>query len=293
MNARVTLRAPAKLNLSLEILSRTGNGLHGLRSVMVPVTIFDDIELAPSPSGYRFSCSLPQLEQDNLAEAALRALPVASRDVAVRLIKRIPMQAGLGGGSSDAAAILIAAQQGLFELTSTPNYLATARELGSDVPFFLAQTAALVEGTGERVTPLGHVPRWYAIVVKPPVSISTAEAYRRFDEQPHETRKRSHSIGIRLGEALQRADFDLAIDLLHNDFHDDCAALYPDVRAALTALRDAGAQRPLLSGSGSAVYALMRTEAEQQALLARLELPDGFDVLPCAFCCAQGWRASS
>ena len=292
MNAGVTLRAPAKINLSLEVLSRTDGGLHALRSVMVPVTIFDEIEIAPTTSGFAFSCSVPELEQGNLAERALRALPLKSFDVAVALRKRIPTQAGLGGGSSDAAAILIAAQEGAFDLTSAPDYVNIASALGSDVPFFLAQTAALVEGTGERVTPLGVVPPWHAVVIKPAVAISTAAAFLRLDERPRTTRGRSHSIGVRLAQALQRADFDETTSLLHNDFQEDCATLYPHVAQALAALSDAGASRPLLSGSGSSVFALVRTPEEQRALLSRLQLPTGCCVLPCSLWSAPAWRAA-
>ena len=135
VNRSLTLRAPAKLNLTLEVLSRGADGYHPLRSVMVPVDLYDEISFAPSEDGFRFGCSDPGLAAGNLVERALTALgPLPKNDV--HLHKRIPTQAGMGGGSSDAAAILLAAQQALLPAPAGIDYLGVARSLGSDVPFF-------------------------------------------------------------------------------------------------------------------------------------------------------------
>ncbi len=190
MKASKTLHAPAKLNLTLEVLGRRADGMHGLRSVMVPVDLCDDIEIAPA-GDFSFSCDRADLRENNIVESAMRALNVSHGGTSVTLKKRIPTGAGMGGGSSDAAAILLAGAHGMFGTLRGLDMVALAGSLGSDVPFFLAQTAALVEGTGERVTPLGTVPRWHAVIVKPPASISTAWAYEQIDKSERAKRPRS------------------------------------------------------------------------------------------------------
>lgn len=287
MKASKTLRAPAKLNLSLEVLGRRDDGLHALRSVMVPVDLCDELRIERSQDG-AFTCDVPELQTGNLAERAMRSLGISGFRVALH--KAIPTGAGMGGGSSDAAAILLAAQRGVFGEVAQTDYLAAARSLGSDVPFFLVETAALVEGTGERVTALGPVPPWHAVVVKPPVAVSTAWAYAQIDASPRETRPRSTSVSLQLGEALQRAEFDGVVALLQNDFEDVLAPSTPEIASALQALRAAGAPHPLLTGSGSCVFALTQTAAQAEQLAAALTLPEAYRVFRCAFWNGQAWR---
>jgi len=290
VKATETLRAPAKLNLTLEVLQRREDGFHGLRSVMVPVDLCD--ELYVEQSGHTsFACDVPELQERNLAERAMHALGV--RGAAVRLRKVIPTGAGMGGGSSDAAAILLAAQRGILATASSADHLALARSLGSDVPFFLVETAALVEGTGERVTALGPVPPWHAVIIKPPVSVSTAQAYECIDASPRKTRARSQSVSLQMGESLQRGDFERVQALLQNDFHDVLASATPEIAAALDALKAAGAQRPLLTGSGSSVFALAQTAKEAQALANAVRVPNEYRVFRCAFWNGAAWRSAT
>lgn len=289
MKATQTLRAPAKLNLTLEVLQRRDDGLHALRSVMVPVGLWDELRVERSERT-EFRCDAPELQENNLAERALGSLGIAG--FSVSLHKAIPAGAGMGGGSSDAAAILLAAQRGVFGPAPEADYMTTARSLGSDVPFFLAQTAALVEGAGERVTALGPVPPWHAVVVKPPISVSTAWAYAQVDASPRETRPRNQSVSLQMGEALQRADFDRAVELLQNDFHDVLAPATPEIASALDALRAAGAHRPLLTGSGSSVFALTKTAAQGEHIAGAVQLPAGYRVFRCAFWNGEAWRSA-
>jgi 4-diphosphocytidyl-2-C-methyl-D-erythritol kinase len=287
MKTSVTLRAPAKLNLSLEVLNRVSGGLHALRSVMVPVDLCDAIQIGPSPNGLQFSCNDRALQNGNLVERAYKALGLKS-GATIELRKHIPTEAGLGGGSSDAAAILLAAQRGEFGTIPQIDYLATALALGSDVPFFLAETAALVEGTGDRVTALGRVPDWHAVIVKPPAAVSTAQAYRTLDERERAVRPRNSSASLALGEALQRAQFDRVVELLHNDFLEVFAS-HPEIAQALGMLRKAGAGKPMLSGSGSAVFALAQNAKERDALVSRMEPVSEYQVFACAFWSGEAW----
>jgi 4-diphosphocytidyl-2-C-methyl-D-erythritol kinase len=290
VKASETLRAPAKLNLTLEVLQRREDGLHALRSVMVPVDVCDELRIEPAV-GSAFTCDVPELQDNNLVERALQLLKIS--DVRVELRKRIPTGAGMGGGSSDAAAILLAAQRGALQAAAGVDYLAAARSLGSDVPFFLVETAALVEGTGERVTALGPVPPWYAAIVKPPVAVSTAWAYAQIDAAPKPSRARSASVSLHLAEALQRRDFDGVLSLLQNDFQDVLAPVTPEIGVALRALHDAGAQRPLLTGSGSCVFALTQTKAQAHSLVDHLRLPDGYRTFTCALWNGAAWRSAA
>ncbi len=287
MKASVTLQAPAKLNLSLEVLGRVAGGLHGIRSVMVPVDLCDELQISAGGQELQFLCDDPGLQNDNLVERAYRALDLpAGAKIALR--KNIPVQAGLGGGSSDAAAILLAAQRGVFGSVPQIDYLQAALELGSDVPFFLVETAALVEGTGERVTALGKAPDWHAVIVKPPVSVSTRDAYTALDEGDRGSRPRNASASLSLGEALQRGDFDRVIELQQNDFLDAVSST-AEIAQAIEMLRKAGARKPMLSGSGSAVYALAPTAAERDKLAERIAAVPEFEIFACAFRSGSAW----
>jgi 4-diphosphocytidyl-2-C-methyl-D-erythritol kinase len=283
------VRAPAKINLTLEVLAPRSDGYHGVRSVMVPIDLADELTIEPS-TRFSFECDRDELAGErNLAVAALHALGELPA-VRMRLLKRIPVQAGLGGGSSDAAAVLRAAMAGAFGPAPRREWMQIARSLGSDVPFFLAGTAALVEGTGERVTPAGAIPTWNVLIVKPPVDVSTARAYREIDASKRPQRPRSGCVSIAMLEALQRAEFPRVQALLQNDFHDVIATSTPEIMAALDALRAAGATNALLAGSGSCVFALSPEKAHIEALARRLTLPPKYERFVTRFATTPEWR---
>lgn len=292
MKASETLRAPAKLNLTLEVLSKRDDGLHALRSVMVPVDLCDELRIETADD-FRFTCDAAELADGNLVERAVQALLPNLPAVHIQLFKRIPTGAGMGGGSSDAASILLAGQRGVFADATGANYLGLARSLGSDVPFFLVQTAALVEGTGERVTALGAVPPWHAIVIKPPVSVSTAWAYERIDAAALPSRPRNGSASLAMAEALQRGEFERVTSLLHNDFHDAVVQAMPEVGRALDLLSNAGAEKAIMTGSGSCVFALAQTAEQRDEIAARIELPEGYRRYACAFWNGGEWRSAA
>ncbi len=285
---RSLLLAPAKVNLTLEVLGKRPDGYHALRSLMVPIALYDEIEIEPAER-LLFTCDDPALADDgNLVLRAARAIGIADFRIALR--KSIPVQAGLGGGSSDAAALLLAARAGRFGALPERDDLAIARSLGSDIPFFLAEGAALVEGSGERVTPVGAIPGWATLVVKPPVSISTAEAFRLLDERARPQRPRNESLGLRALEALQRADFHELTQLLGNDFHEDALARHPEIARAAAAIEAAGASRALLSGSGSSLFALYERLEDAAAAAERIALPPEYHRYVAAFRSDLAWR---
>lgn len=291
------LLVPAKLNVSLEVLSRRPDGYHGIRSVTVPVALCDTLRWRPAAE-FSFSCSDPSLAtRDNLAWRAAAAIGLEELGVELRLDKVIPAGAGLGGGSSDAAAVLLAGMGGAFGPQPVRDWQALATRLGSDVPLFLAGAPALVEGRGERVTALGAGPAWHAVVIDPAVHVATGEAYALLDRQGERpTRPRAQSIGVRLATALQRHDFDAVVALLHNDFDPVVSASQPRVAACAAACAQLGL-RSTLTGSGAARFVLFAGEAEARAAAAALRapalLPAGARVFEAPFFASTGWRSET
>ena len=256
---------------------------------MVPLELADRLQIAAS-NRFSFTCTDPSLAgDDNLVVRAAQALdPLPKYGVTLR--KVIPTQAGLGGGSSDAAGVLRAAMAGAFGRSYTADWVSLARSLGSDVPFFLVDSGALVEGTGERVTAAGALPPWHVLVIKPPTSVSTAAAYERLDRMPQRSRPRNTSASLAMLAALQRGDFDEVERSLNNDFHDLIASATPEVAAAIDALHRAGATNALLSGSGSAVFTLARDARTIAQINARLDLDRSYLRFPTAFAHGSTWR---
>jgi 4-diphosphocytidyl-2-C-methyl-D-erythritol kinase len=287
------IAAPAKINLTLEVLARREDGYHALRSVMVPIGLADELTFAVSER-FSFACEPASLGPGNLVPRAFAQIGLAAAPFAVTLRKRIAVGAGLGGGSSDAAAVLRAAIDGAFGVLEPRDWIADARALGSDVPFFLLGAPALVEGTGERVTALGTPPSWWVVLVIPPVHVATGDAFLRLAAQRAVTapssRPRATSATIRCGEALQRHDFGTAIATLTNDFEPVIARAYPPVAAALEALRAAGAARAMLSGSGGACFALAAGEGDARRVASALRVPDGATVQVVPFAASDAWR---
>jgi len=287
-----SVAAPAKVNLTLEILARRADGYHALRSVMVPVALCDALAFAPAER-FAFSCEPPSLAEGNLVLRALARIERDDATLAVHLRKHIPVGAGLGGGSSDAAAVLRAAMEGAFGAMPARDWLADARALGSDVPFFLADAPALVEGTGERVTALGAAPPWWVVLAVPPVHVSTADAYAKLAAERAAAaaprRARSTSASVSCGAALQRGDYAGVVAAMCNDFEALIAGAYPAVRDTLDALTAAGADRPLLSGSGGACFTLAPDEHRAHDVAARISgTTAAVHVVP--FAAGVSWR---
>ena len=269
------LEAPAKINLTLEVLARRSDGYHGIRSVMLPIALHDVLRWEPA-SHFSFHCSGDgPADESNLVVRAFRALDLEP-PLKVTLEKSVPAGGGLGGGSSDAAAVLRAAAGGAFGEPARNDYLDVARALGSDVPFFLVETGALVEGTGERVTALGALPHWWVVLVIPPVAVETASAYRALDaarDGAQTSRPRANSRSLAALEAVQHGDFTRAVEASVNDFEPVIAAREPSIAQTLDALRGAGARLARLSGSGSSCFGLAESHEEATRIRERLALP--------------------
>lgn len=276
----LTRLAHAKVNLSLTITGRRPDGYHTLDSVMHTIALADELAFEPAPE-LTLACDDPSLPTgaDNLVIRAGQALRAhAGRPelgARITLRKRIPAQAGLGGGSADAAAALL----GLSELwglgLSARDLLPVAARLGSDVGFFLFGGAARVSGVGDVVEPLPPAPRpLYLVIAKPAVGCSTAEVYRRYDEvagcpgplSPGERGEVRGPSGT--AAALAAGDLPALAAALHNDLEQAVLPFEPAIADLRRALLGAGALAALLCGSGSAVFGLCRDEEHAGRVLA-------------------------
>lgn len=252
------VQAYAKINLTLDVLNRRPDGYHELATVMQTIDLHDTICLtATNDQRVQVICTTPALSNnDNLAARAadmVRQHFALRQGVRIELYKRIPMAAGLGGGSSDAAAVLRALHQWWQLPLSPSDLLSMAASLGSDVPFFLTGGLALCEGRGEQVTPLAyHWPasmRWL-LLLKPAISLSTAAVFRDLPASDYTGGTYSKTLCSDL-----HAGCNLHLEHLHNSLERGVLERYPVVARARENLLNAGAQVVHLSGSGPTLYA--------------------------------------
>jgi 4-diphosphocytidyl-2-C-methyl-D-erythritol kinase len=264
----LTLRAPAKINLCLRVLGRRPDGYHDLESVFQMVGLFDDITIQPRREGIVLTVEGADLPggPGNLAYEAAAALAhesSGSRGVSIHLVKRIPLGAGLGGGSSDAATVLMGLNR-LWGLGWSRARLAElGATLGSDVPFFFFGPTAWVTGRGERVAPAPHLrpsqagPMLpWAVLVNPGIAVSTKWAFEALGL----TNDRGVDRMPRSPGAPSAAPW-----LIPNDLERVTAATYPVVEDMKTRLLKSGARVARMSGSGPTVFGVFQTRAEAAA----------------------------
>ena len=264
--------APAKINLSLRVLGRRADGFHDLESLMCPVSVFDTLEVTLRASGgLEFVCDDPALPagDDNLVARAARLFCAArglEPHLRIALTKRIPHGAGLGGGSSDAATTLLALDR-LFATQLSRATLATmAAELGSDVPFFIYESAAMIRGRGERVEPVAFPHALPLLLIKPPFGVPTPWAYSRWKdacEIPDVPYGAQAFPWGELANDLERPVFEKYIFLA-------------DLKRWLLAQPEAAGA--LMSGSGATVFAVLKSKDEAVPLSARVAAEFGPDL---------------
>jgi 4-diphosphocytidyl-2-C-methyl-D-erythritol kinase len=269
--------APAKINLSLKILGRRDDGFHELETLIAPISLYDElrIEKERPGNGIKLRCDDPSVPQDddNLAVRAAKAFFEATNiepAISIELKKKIPHGAGLGGGSSDAASVLIALNE-LFNVKLSPEALAEIAEpIGSDVPFFVFQSAALCKGHGETVTPVNLKRQFSILLLKPVFAISTIWAYSRWQD--------SREIpGVRY-EAQQFADQAFVNDLERPVF--EKFVFLAHLKIWLLGQSEVGAA--LMSGSGSTMFAVMHQDADADNLAKRAKAALDPELWTCA-----------
>ncbi len=259
MNASsgLSFLAPAKLNISLRVFGRRPDGFHNIRSVMVPVSLYDEVSVEEAPRGISVEMSDAAVPGDasnscHKAAAAFMARHRRPSGVRIRVRKRIPVEAGLGGGSSDAAATLkgLAALSGLA--AGNGELAELAASVGADVPFFLAGVPALAEGKGEILSPVVWDVPFFAVIVKPRFGLSTREGYARLGREAGGPPPREPAPSFR-----RWADVASAVS---NDFEEVWAEARPEIVRIKEEFRAAGSDATGLTGSGSAVFGLFETE---------------------------------
>lgn len=246
--------SPAKVNLFLYVLRRRADGYHDLFSLMCRIGLYDEILLNTASATIVLKCSDPSLPVDdrNLAvRAARRFYEVLGRSggVEIDLTKHIPVAAGLGGGSSNAASVLL----GLNHLHGAPlslgRLIAIGRALGADVPFFLFQSPALASGIGDQLEAFTGLPLQTVLVVSPPFSVSTRMVYQNLNLRLTNRQKRPTRAH------LKKTAFTPVLHL-YNDLEAVTLALHPELGTIKNLLVDQGARGALMSGSGPSVFGL-------------------------------------
>jgi 4-diphosphocytidyl-2-C-methyl-D-erythritol kinase len=284
--ASFVLTARAKLNLGLWIGSAQPNGLHEIRSFAASLTLADELTFRPRDGAFHVLCEdLDVPEHENLAFRAAAALGVDADGIEIRIEKRIPTQAGLGGGSADAAAALVGlsriARDRGSQAFSDAHLAHTAATLGSDVPACLVPGFKRISGTGEiaRPDPV-KPPIWGVALLKPAFGMPTALAYRLYDEWMTDSRRTADPIDARdisddLAACVRFGRFAEFCERIHNDFDLIVRRAQPDVASVYDRLRAAGAGATILCGSGTAVAGLFLSVTDAKASVDSLELKPG------------------
>jgi 4-diphosphocytidyl-2-C-methyl-D-erythritol kinase len=262
----MTVKAYAKINLTLEVLGKREDGFHALRSVVLPVSLYDEIVLDPAEN-----ISSDYLGENDLCVKAAKELLPKGLGVSIKIKKNIPVGGGLGGGSADAAAVIFALNE-MFSLhKSSAELIDVAAKIGSDVPALLFGrdgNPVLMEGRGEYVSSLGiklNKPLHF-VLVNPFVNSSTKEVFKNCISCVTSDSK----ILYNMRHALEMGSAKEISEALFNDLQEPAQRLYPRIAEAKKALEESGGRRVLMSGSGSTVFCVAENSAEAESLAAEV-----------------------
>lgn len=262
----------AKLNLTLDVLGLRSDGYHDLKSVMQTISVRDDIEIdIGTGKPWTLSCTMEGIPTDerNLAWKAAKAyfetLKIDPDGIAIRITKRIPVEAGMGGGSADAAAVLRALNRHYGDPLSIAALAELGAMVGSDVPFCTICGTAMVEGRGERIRKLPDMPDCFFVICKPDFSVSTPELYRKLDESVIAKRPDHQAME----SALLASDLRKVCDNFLNVFDPVVTAEHLELNYIKSLFYNYGAIGYQMTGSGSAVFAVV-SEFEIAAVLCNL-----------------------
>lgn len=257
------IKAFAKINLAIDIKKKDENGYHDIDMVTLPITLHDVLEMEQliSRHGIFITSDDPSLicDEGNLAFKALKAMEdnfSFSKGYRIQIYKRIPMNAGLGGGSADAAGIIRAICK-LYNMDShDPKIIKVARSIGSDVPFCLLNKPARVLGTGENIIPLDSKLDYHVIIIKPHKGLSTKDVYEKYDTIPEE--EREHPDISALIEAIKIGDEQKMFENMKNGLYKPASLLCPVISGILNDFKKMGFPLYSMTGSGNACFALSK-----------------------------------
>ena len=256
----------AKVNLTLDVLSVRPDGFHDIESVIQSIGLHDLILIsAGDKPGIHIECSKPGIPTDekNLAHKAaafvLKKCNQQPPGLDIRINKRIPVEAGLGGGSSNAAAVIRGLDRLLDLSIGSEEALEIAASIGSDVPFFMVGGTALVAGRGEIIQPQPDIAEWYMVIAKPDFGVSTAWAYKHSDEISGSSAPKTgekYPFSSRMLKCIKKEEWALLPEFLGNDLEAPTIEQHPEIAQIKEDLLQTGARASLMCGSGSAVYGL-------------------------------------
>ncbi len=267
-------RAYAKINLTLDVLGLRPDGYHDLKSVMQTVSLCDDVEIdigTGRPWCLKCETDGVPLDERNLAWKAAKvffdAAGIDPEGLEIRMVKRIPSQAGLGGGSSDAAAVLRALNRHYKMPFKVRELADLSAQVGSDVPFCILGGTVMVEGRGEFVRSLTPMPDCHIVICKPDFPVSTPQLYRKLDAW--DIHKRPDNTAMEA--AIEAGDLTAIAKNVHNVFDPVVAAEHPQIDHIKSVCADCGALAQQMSGSGSAAFAIMPDRESAAAACDRLK----------------------
>ncbi len=257
----LTIKAPAKINLGLRVLGKRGDGFHDILSIFQTVGLYDELSVE-SAEMTSLSCNVESVPCDssNLilkAKTALENESGRSFDLALSLIKRIPMGAGLGGGSTDAATAISAVTEHETLSISDAKLMEIAAQIGSDVPFLMSGGTAVVSGRGERMMPAQWPFDFTYVIVFPGFGISTAWAYCQFKEYPGDNGRYMAMTSRLLEGTLEKDEF---FGVLVNDFERVVFPAHAELESIRNRFLDIGAEAGIMTGSGAAMLGIFEDE---------------------------------
>ncbi|MCX5907082.1 MAG: 4-(cytidine 5'-diphospho)-2-C-methyl-D-erythritol kinase [Deltaproteobacteria bacterium] len=269
-------RSPAKVNLHLQVLGKRGDGYHEIQTLMLPVAIYDEVEILVGGSEFRFTAEGREIPEGrgNIIWKAAEVIfqECGQKPVQVHLTKRIPVAAGLGGGSSNAATVLMGLNGLLQAGLNQKRLMEMGAKIGADVPFFLFEKSALARGTGEKLTEVVFPPALWFLLIVPPFPLSSAWAYTTYDQLAP---KNEGSIPL----AEVYTEISDLLPILTNDLELAVLSKYPEIGQVKEKLIARGAKGALMSGSGSVVFGLFSTQAGARRAAEEINLPSGWETM--------------
>ena len=277
MRNTVELKALAKINLGLDVLGKRDNGYHDVRMVMQTIYLYDNVTISKTKEpGIQIETNLHFLpvNENNIAYKAAKMLIdefAIEEGVHIVLEKRIPVAAGMAGGSSNAAAVLVGMNQ-LFHLgLSQEALMERGVKLGADVPYCVMRGTVLAEGIGEILTPLPPLPKCYVLVAKPGISVSTKVVYEKLD-----SREITHHPDIdSLIQGLENEDIHKVAESMGNVLEEVTIEDYPIIEEIKNVMKEAGALNAMMSGSGPTVFGIFedrKTARDAQQRLSKTKM---------------------
>lgn len=278
-----TLKAYAKINIGLDVTGRTDNGYHLLKTVMQQVDLYDVITIERAEKGINFSCDSKDVPSDdtNLAVKAAKLMTETygiKEGVNISLNKNIPVAAGMAGGSTDGAAVIIGMNK-VFDLDLTmQEMIDTGVKIGADIPFCIQGGCAIAEGIGEKLRELDNRTEMYTLIAKPPINVSTVHVYKTLKWQ-----EVIHPDMDRVIKGIMAGSMDDIVAGMGNVLESVTCSEYDIINELKKAMLDIGASGSLMSGSGPTVFGLFKNKEEAMSAEKRLK-----DLYPDVFVKATG-----